>query len=162
MRRFVLSVVVLGMIALPAWAQTNKALEIVPDDALGFILIKDLRQLHDKAEDLAAKTNGKSHFAFVEGLLSKDLKKGMNEKGSMVVIVMAGKDEKTISCPILALPASDHSALMKTLGVKVEANGVSVGSIDVGFALPFLVPAALVTLGVRRWQRRRPAVAPAE
>jgi hypothetical protein len=31
-----------------------------------------------------------------------------------------------------------------------------------GFALPFLVPAALVTLGVRRWQRRRPAVAPAE
>jgi len=28
-----------------AWAQTNKALEIVPDDALGFILIKDLRQL---------------------------------------------------------------------------------------------------------------------
>ena len=131
MRRLVLSVVVLGLFALPAWAQTNKALEIVPDDALGFILIKDLRQLHDKAEDLAAKTNGKAHFAFVEGILSKDLKKGLNEKGSVVVIVMAGKDEKTFPCPILALPVGDHAVLMKALDVKEEAkDGISMGSID--------------------------------
>jgi hypothetical protein len=31
-----------------------------------------------------------------------------------------------------------------------------------GFVLPFTVPAGLVALGVRRWQRRRPATAPAE
>ena len=89
----------------------------MPDDALGFILIKDLRALHDKAEDLAAKTNGKAHFAFVEGILSKDLKKGLNEKGSVVVIVMAGKVEKTLPCPILALPVGDHAVLMKALVV---------------------------------------------
>jgi hypothetical protein len=132
MRRLVLSVVILGLFSVPAWAQTNKALEIVPDDALGFILIKDLRQLHDKAEDLATKTNGKAHFAFVEGLLSKDLKKGLNEKGSVLVIAMAGKDEKTIPCPILALPASDPAILMQALGVKEEAkDGISMGTIDV-------------------------------
>ena len=131
MRRFVLSVLVLGLFALPAWAQTNKALEVVPDDALGFVLVKDLRQLHDKAEDLAAKTNGKAHFAFVEGILSKDLKKGLNEKGSVVVIVMAGKDEKTFPYPILALPAGDPAVLMQALGVKEEAkDGISMGAID--------------------------------
>jgi hypothetical protein len=31
-----------------------------------------------------------------------------------------------------------------------------------GFVLPFAVPVALVALGVRRWQRRRPATAPAD
>jgi Domain of unknown function (DUF4349) len=31
-----------------------------------------------------------------------------------------------------------------------------------GFLLPFAVPVALVALGVRRWQRRRPATAPAD
>jgi Domain of unknown function (DUF4349) len=31
-----------------------------------------------------------------------------------------------------------------------------------GFVLPFTVPVALVALGVRRWQRRRPATAPAK
>jgi hypothetical protein len=132
MRRLVLSVFVLALFALPAWAQTNKALEIVPDDALGFILIKDLRQLHDKAEDLAAKTNGKAHFAFVEGILSNDIKKGLNEKGSVVVIAMSGKDEKTIPCPILALPVGDLAVLMLALGVKEEAkDGISMGTIDV-------------------------------
>lgn len=131
MRRLALSVFVLGLFALPAWAQTNKAPEIVPDDAIGFILIKDLRALHGKAEGLAAKTNGKAHFAFVEGLLSKDLRKGLNEKGSVVVIAMSGKDEKTFPCPILALPVGDHAVLMKALDVKEEAkDGISMGSID--------------------------------
>jgi hypothetical protein len=132
MRRLVLSVVVLGLFALPVWAQTNKALEIVPDDALGFVLIKDLRQLYDKVEDLAAKTNGKAQFAYLDLILSKELKKGLNEKGSAVVIVMAGKDEKTIPCPILALPAGDNAVLMQVLGVKEEAkDGISMGSVDV-------------------------------
>lgn len=131
MKRLLLSVVILGLFALPAWAQTNKALEIVPDDALGFILIKDLRQLYDKGEDLAAKTNGKAQFAFVDGLLSKDLRKGLNEKGSVVVIVMSGKDEKTFPCPILALPVGDNAVLMQILGVKEEAkDGISMGTID--------------------------------
>ena len=31
-----------------------------------------------------------------------------------------------------------------------------------GFVLPFAVPVALVALGIRRWQRRRPATAPAD
>jgi len=65
-----------------AWAQTNKALEIVPDDALGFIPDQGPRQLHDKGADLAAKTNGKPQLEFVEGILSKDLKKGLNEKAA--------------------------------------------------------------------------------
>src|SRR5207244_1391458 len=112
--------------------------EIVPDDALGFILIKDLRQLYDKAEDLAAKTNAKSHFAHLDLVLTKDIKKGMNEKGSVVVIAMAGKDEKTFPCPILALPAGDHARLMQTLGVKEQAkDGINTGAVEMK-SLPWL------------------------
>jgi hypothetical protein len=31
-----------------------------------------------------------------------------------------------------------------------------------GFVLPFAVPATLLALGIRRWQRRGPATSPAE
>src|SRR4051794_27105999 len=131
MKRQYLSVVVFSLLAVPAWAQTNTALDIVPDDALAFVLIKDLRQLHDKAESLAGKVNAKENFAFLEGLLSPDLRKGMNEKGSVVVIVMSGKDEKKIPCPILALPVGDAAVLMQSIGAKDETkDGIRTGSID--------------------------------
>src|SRR5436190_22233675 len=38
------------LIATVAPAQTPKALDLVPDESLGFIIVKDLRQLSDKVE----------------------------------------------------------------------------------------------------------------
>jgi len=53
MKRLLATVLALFLLASPALAQADKAIEIVPHDALGFILIKDLRQLSDKVDDLA-------------------------------------------------------------------------------------------------------------
>src|SRR5262249_6223298 len=55
MPRVLLVALALLLSAAPASAQTAKALDLVPDDALGFILIKDLHQLSDKVEQLASK-----------------------------------------------------------------------------------------------------------
>ncbi|HKB00710.1 MAG TPA: hypothetical protein VKD90_00760 [Gemmataceae bacterium] len=34
-------------LAAPAAAQTTEAVDLVPDDALGFLMVKDLRRLSD-------------------------------------------------------------------------------------------------------------------
>ena len=47
-------------------------------------------------------------------------------------------------------------------GWVAAVDGGQIALAVAGFVLPFAVPAALVALGVRRWQRRRPAAAPAE
>src|SRR5437764_14026172 len=57
MKRLLATVLVLLLLASPALAQVDKAIEVVPHDALGFILIKDLRQLSDIVDDHAKKIN---------------------------------------------------------------------------------------------------------
>lgn len=47
----------------PALAQSDKAPNLVPEEALGFILIKELRHLSDKVEDLATKVNAEQHIS---------------------------------------------------------------------------------------------------
>jgi hypothetical protein len=47
-------------------------------------------------------------------------------------------------------------------GWVAAVDGGRIALAVVGFMLPFAVPVALVALGVRRWQRRRPATAPAD
>ncbi|MGH9230465.1 MAG: DUF4349 domain-containing protein, partial [Acidimicrobiales bacterium] len=47
-------------------------------------------------------------------------------------------------------------------GWVVVVDGGRIALAVAGFVLPLAVPVALVALAVRRWQRRRPAAAPAE
>ena len=55
MNRWTHVAIALLLVAAPVCGQTTKALELIPDDALGFLLIKDLRQLSDNVEHLADK-----------------------------------------------------------------------------------------------------------
>ena len=47
-------------------------------------------------------------------------------------------------------------------GWVAAVDGGRIALAVVGFVLPFAVPAVVLVLGVRRWQRRRPASAQAE
>jgi Domain of unknown function (DUF4349) len=47
-------------------------------------------------------------------------------------------------------------------GWVAAVDGGRIALAVLGFVLPFAVPLALVAVGVRRWQRRRPATAPAD
>jgi hypothetical protein len=57
MSRYFHSALALVLLAAPCWGQTLKAVSVVPDDALGFLLIKNLRQLSDRVDQLAKKLN---------------------------------------------------------------------------------------------------------
>jgi hypothetical protein len=126
MRHFRLAVLALLLSAAPASAQITRAVDLVPDDALGFILIKDLRQLSDKVEQLASKLRAPEHVSFLE-LVQMSLGRGLNEKGSAVIIVMKGKREKSDLSAVVALPVADYARIAQHLGVKPSGKGIEEG-----------------------------------
>jgi hypothetical protein len=125
MRSLRLAVLALLLSTAPASAQITKALDLVPDDALGFILIKDLRQLSDKVEQLASKLRAPEHVSFLE-LVQVSLGRGLNEKGSAVIIVMKGKEKSKLAA-IVALPVADYQQIARHLGVESSKEAISEG-----------------------------------
>jgi hypothetical protein len=130
MRRWPAAAVALLLLAAPASAQAPKALDLVPDNALGFILINDLRQLSEHVEGLAKKLNVPERVSLLE-LIRKDMgiREGLNEKGSAIFIVLKGKKEKSDPEPVVALPVADYPKVLAQLGVKQPREGIAEGEI---------------------------------
>jgi len=135
MHRWFAPVVVL-IFAAPAIAQTQKAVEVVPEDALGFLLVKDLRQLSDHVEELAKKVKAPAHVSLLELLQKRmGIQKGLNEKGSALFMVLKGKDEKGLPGMVAAVAVSDYPSLLKELGVKDDKATIGEGEIGAPSAL---------------------------
>jgi len=130
MARFFYTTIALVLIAAPCRAQTRKAVSLVPGDALGFLLIKDLRQLSDKVENLAKKLNVEERVSLLE-LIHKEMgiREGLNDKGSAVFIVLQTKDEKHSIGVVIALPVSDHRKMAQQLAVKDLKDTIAEGEV---------------------------------
>ena len=104
MHRWILTAVALIVLTAPAAAQQAKALDLVPDDALGFILVNDLRQWSDKIENAAKQLGAEERVSLLE-LIQQEIgiHDGLNDKGSAVFIVLDGKDEKSSPSWIFAV-----------------------------------------------------------
>ena len=136
MSRYFYTALALMLIATPCWAQTRKAVDLVPDDALGFLLIKDLRQLSDKVEQLAKKLNVEERVSLLE-LIQKEMgiREGINEKGSALFIVLKAKDEKFGMGLVIALPVSDHHKIAQQLAVKDVKDTIAEGEVGLNSGL---------------------------
>lgn len=118
--------------AAPAGAQITKALDLVPDDALGFVLIKDLSQLSRRVEHLANRLGVKEHVSLLE-LIHKELgiREGLNENGSTVFLFWKGKKGGLSFEGIVALPVADYARFLQQLGVKRPTGGITKGQMPI-------------------------------
>jgi hypothetical protein len=115
----------------PCQAQVDKALQLIPDEALGFLMIKDLRSLSDKVNDTAQKVGVEEKVSMLELIQTEmGIKEGIAEKGSLVFILLKGKEAKLDGMRYLAaLPVSDHEKVAKQLAVKDIKDGIGQGEI---------------------------------
>ena len=84
MCRWFAILVVVMVLAAPAASQTKTALDVVPDDALGFLAIHDLSKFSKKVEELAKKVNAPAHVSLLELVQNQGIRKGLNEEGMNV------------------------------------------------------------------------------
>lgn len=129
--RSVAAAFILTLLAAPCFAQSNKALNLVPDDALGFFVIKDLRRLSDKVSATGERLGVPERVSMLE-LLQKEMgiKEGINENGSVLFIVLKGEDGSPRDLRyVMALPVADHAKIAKQLAVKEHGEGISQGEL---------------------------------
>jgi hypothetical protein len=132
MHRWILTTLAPVLLAAPVAAQDMKALELVPDDALGFILVNDLRRLSDKVESAAKKLGVEERVSLLELIQTElGIRDGLNDKGSAIFIVLGGKGDKADPVWLFAVPASDHGKIAEQLGVKQPKDGINEGQAGV-------------------------------
>ena len=140
MSRLTHALIALLLIAGPVSADTAKALELVPHDALGFILIKDLSQLSDKVDKLAKKLEVKEFRSLLDLIRTEmGIREGLDDKGTALILSMKGKKEHTLRQPVFALPVSDRAKMLAQLGVKDLKARISKGGIGAQSGLLFSI-----------------------
>jgi len=110
----------------PAQGQTKAALEVIPDDVIGYALINGLEQVNDKIQAVAKKAQTPlplSPLGFLKTLVGID--KGINERGT---VALAGLDNEEEPIPLLFVPVTNYAEAMAGLGVKEpkEINEVEI------------------------------------
>jgi uncharacterized protein (TIGR03067 family) len=136
MARHLCAALAFVVLAAPSAAQTTKAVDLVPDDALGFLLVKDLHQLSDKVDQLAKKLNVEERVSLLE-LIQKEMgiREGINAKGSAAFIVLKAKDHKSSLGLVVALPVADHEKIARQLGVTHLKDTIAQGEMGLSSGL---------------------------
>lgn len=107
-----LAIVVVAAAVAPARAQ--EALQIIPDDAIGFAVVNRVGATNDKIAALATKLKvpmPSSPLDMLKGALG--VEKGLAEKGSLAVAVFKGKGEFDEPSPLFVIPVSNYQDFIK-------------------------------------------------
>jgi hypothetical protein len=128
--RWILAAAALAVLGAPAAAQNTDALDLVPDDALGYILVKDLRRFSDKVESFAKKLGAEERVSLLELIQNEvGIRDGLNDKGSAVFIVLDGKVDESSTVELFAVAVTDFGKVAQQLGVEQPKDGINEGQV---------------------------------
>src|ERR1051326_1899770 len=130
MRRWICTAAALILFASPVTAQTEQALNVIPDNALGFILITDLSQFSKHVQDLADRLKVPERVSLLELIEKKmGLHEGLRPNGSAAFVVLKSEKQKEAwdFDPVMVIPVADHQKMFAQLGVKNPTDGINKG-----------------------------------
>src|SRR5947209_1151331 len=129
MCRWLPTLLALLLLAPGARAQLPQALDLVPDEPLGFIVIRDLGQLSRKVEQLGTKLHAEQKVSLLELIRDQmGVRDGLKEDGSAIFIVLKGIAKDVPADAVAALPVTDARKVLQQLGVKGDADGIHEGA----------------------------------
>ena len=134
-RRFygLLSVFLLAAIAAPAARAAENVLTLVPDNAWGFAVVKNVAGVDAKIEKLAERLGRPIPSPLAMFRAKTGIGKGWDEKGDMLLVVVPPDGEKDVPRLLTAVPVTDYQAFVEQFeGDKSEAIAtVVIGGQDV-------------------------------
>src|SRR5262245_57232470 len=124
---FAAVVAVLLACTAPLYAQPERdALQMVPDDALGFVIINRLGETNDKLAEMTKRMQIPLPFKPLDFIkLITGVQKGINEKGSIVAAAFDGPREGSEPSGVLYIPVSDYKEFVEQLSPKDSSGAVS-------------------------------------
>jgi hypothetical protein len=119
-----LLVVLLAILTMSPAAVLHAAddvLSVIPENALGFVVVRNARHTSDKIADLTEKLNVTTPnlLASVQSLTG--LAEGVSFDGDVALALVTDRADGDAPVPVLILPVSDFDAFVKSLnGVKAD------------------------------------------
>lgn len=101
-------------VAPRAWARD--ALTLVPQGALGFVVVNDLTAASEKIQRLATQMKAPAPPMLMALKMQSGIQVGLDEKGDALMALMPGENGLKDPKPILALPTSDYGKLIAQIG----------------------------------------------
>lgn len=128
MRRFALTALpILGILLAAAQfsAAADDYLKLVPDSAWGFVAVNRFADVNEKAQSLfeemqLPKSNWLELFKHDSGI-----QEGMDEKGTIVFLVLAPENGTPVPTLVILIPVSDYAKFLASLNPKSETEEVT-------------------------------------
>lgn len=122
-----LLVVMLAILTLAPAAVLHAAddvLSVIPENALGFVVVRDVHRACDKIEGLTEKLDVKAPnlLAFVQSLTGSA--EGLNYDGDVALALLTESDDGGAPVPVLMLPVFDFNAFVKSLNGVRGQDGI--------------------------------------
>ena len=106
-----LAIVFCVLMTLPVMA-AESALSLVPDGALGFVVIRDVASTSEKIGKVVEQFDSEMPPLLATFKAQIALNDGLDDQGDVLLALMPGEDQPQ---PLLALPVTDYDALIKQL-----------------------------------------------
>jgi hypothetical protein len=108
--------------AAPATAED--VLKVVPDKALGAIVVNRVGETNEKIRTLAQRLNAPPFDLLGTAKLILGAEEGIDEKGS-VALAAVPSEPNSIPVTVIFVPVSDFAAVMKQLNAEVGDDGIA-------------------------------------
>jgi len=111
-----------------ALAAADDVLKLVPDNALGVVVVNRVGETNDKIRALALRLKVPPVDLLSTAKLSLGLQEGFDDKGSLALAAIPSTPE---GAPVMVafLPASDYAALVKQLNAEIGDDGIATLSV---------------------------------
>lgn len=123
--RFLRKAVCCFLIVFPAaMAAAEDVLKLVPDNALGAVVVNRVGETNEKLRALALRLKVPPFDLLSTAKLTLGLQEGLDEKGSIALAAVPGTPN---GGPVLVsfVPTSDYAALLKQLKAETGADGIA-------------------------------------
>lgn len=120
-----LGITVLVASAAPVAAQADVT-QLIPDDAVGFVVVNRVSQTNEKATAFAKRLKidvPGNPLEMLKGALG--VEKGLNEKGTVAIAAFLAKNETDEPRPLLYVPVTDYQAFIDQLQPRAPKEGVT-------------------------------------
>jgi len=123
--------------AKSAAPRANAALAVVPDNVLGFAVIRSLGELDEKIGGLARTMQIPAPPALMTLQSLTGVQAGLDEKGAVVIAVIPANENDARPTPLLFVPVSDYQQFIAQLqpGAKTGDEPTDVTIADKNFAV---------------------------
>lgn len=106
-----------------AMAKANAAVSLVPENALGFVVVQNLEQFDQKIGKVAQELRLPVAGGLMMAKAMLGLREGIDDKGSMVMVFLPGKDGPP--APVVYVPVTHYKAVLEQLQAEDQAAEIT-------------------------------------